>query len=75
VSRRGDHLAEMRFMIEHGCASLEEARTGLAKERWRLSVQAAEAAAAKRDAALGQRVHRLPSSADHGQRAFWWERD
>lgn len=50
MSRRADHLAEMRHALAHNC-SLAEARRQLARLRWHAQMAAHEKAAEARDAA------------------------
>ena len=73
MSARARHIEEMRFLVAHRCATLAEARAGLARLKW----QAGQAALAK-----VQGDDRLPSGGEFlrdqppaDQSKFWWDRD
>lgn len=71
------HLAEMQYLVNHGCKTLEEARQGLARERWQY---------AQRALAHVQNAQPLWIGVDHASRSdrhveaevtsgpyFWWK--
>lgn len=64
MSRRADHLAEMRYALEHKC-SLPEARDGLARLRW----LAAQHRMADRQAGTS-----MPTPVGETPQ-YWWQRD
>ena len=81
MSARARHIEEMRFLVAHRCATLAEARAGLARLKW----QAGQAALAKvqgppefigMDAANApDRTARGTVTTQDGHTQFWWDRD
>ena len=65
MSRRADHLAEMRYALEHSC-SLADAKAGLARLRW-LAAQHRMDDRQSGTLSVPQTAETVPQ--------YWWQRD